>query len=278
MKKILISALALFAISACSNNYKSMEAMATEDRANVATVEEELLQEPLEDNNNYGEASKTTSDKLIKTGDISIEAETIKIDSVRTIINQLIKKHNGFKSQESKSYNNVYEISISVPSQKFESLVDALDSVGGKIVSKSIKVEDKTGTYTDIESRVKSKEAAMEQYRLLMKKATKMSDIIELQTKMDELQEEIDSKKRSLMSIDRKASYSQLHIELLAKQVYTKYEKPGFGSEILEAISGGLTVIKTMILAILYIWPIILIGVFGYIGYNKYKRKKGNTN
>lgn len=270
MKKILIAVVAALSISSCSRASQNAEPAATAGQAQEY-VEEEII--AVSGTNSVPVPSADTR-KLIAKGNVEIKVKPENVDSIYDNINALIKKHNGYKSSE-KQNEFRYSVSASIPSASFEDFTDALNKVGGKMSDKSINVQDVTDAYTDLISEIKSKEAALEQYRVLLKRANKISEIIEIQTKIDYIQNDIDVMNGRRINIDRKVAYSVVDIDLIiVKKEMAKDDDddtPSFGSELVDSLSDGWAIIKFLIVFLLRLWPFFIIGVAGYFFYKKRK-------
>lgn len=270
MKKILIAVVAALSISSCSRASQNAEPAATAGQSQEY-VEEEMI---AVSGTNSVPAPPADTRKLIAKGNVEIKVKPENVDSIYDNINALIKKHNGYKSSE-KQNEFRYSVSASIPSASFEDFTDALNKVGGKMSDKSINVQDVTDAYTDLISEIKSKEAALEQYRVLLKRANKISEIIEIQTKIDYIQNDIDVMNGRRINIDRKVAYSVVDIDLIiVKKEMAKDDDddtPSFGSELVDSLSDGWAIIKFLIVFLLRLWPFFIIGGAGYFFYKKRK-------
>lgn len=217
-----------------------------------------------------------TDRKLVTSGNVTFDVTQATVDSVSKKLNKLIAKYNGYKTEDSQHSWN-YCSTAKIPAGNFYAFLDELNSIGGKMTHKTITVKDMTEHYSDIQSSIKSKEAALEQYRVLLKRANKISEIIEIQTKIDGIQEELDRHTQAKLNIDKMVAYSKLEIELRISDYSSadsdarKYE-PSFGSRLADALSGSIDLIEAIIIAIFYIWPILII--LGVIFYLIRKRRK----
>lgn len=270
MKKILIAVVAALSISSCSKANRNAEPVAS------AEIAQEYHSEEIVEASSANSTPVPSADtrKLIAKGNVEIKVKPENVDSIYDNINALIKKHNGYKSSE-KQNEFRYSVSASIPSASFEDFTDALNKVGGKMSDKSINVQDVTDAYTDLISEIKSKEAALEQYRVLLKRANKISEIIEIQTKIDYIQNDIDVMNGRRINIDRKVAYSVVDIDLIiVKKEMAKDDDddtPSFGSELVDSLSDGWAIIKFLIVFLLRLWPFFIIGGAGYFFYKKRK-------
>lgn len=92
--------------------------------------------------------------KVIKEGDISFETSDIK--ATRKLIAASLKKYEAYVSNDNVfDYKDKVEhrVTVRVPSENFELLLDEISSSAKKIDSKNINVLDVTEEFIDIEAR-----------------------------------------------------------------------------------------------------------------------------
>ena len=98
---------------------------------------------------------------------------------------------------------------------------------------------------------------------------------IEIQTKIDYIQNDIDVMNGRRINIDRKVAYSVVDIDLIiVKKEMAKDDDddtPSFGSELVDSLSDGWAIIKFLIVFLLRLWPFFIIGGAGYFFYKKRK-------
>lgn len=272
MKKISVIVLAMLSFVSCGNATRSqgmdeaavsVEEAEVEECSPVTQQSESPLPPP---------PSPAEQRKLIATGNVEFKVDKEIVDSVYNNINILIEKFNGYKSKDSK---NDYSLNISaaIPSASFNEFVDGLNNVGGKLIEKNVTIEDVTNSYKDMVSSIKSKEAALDQYRVLLKRAGKISEIIEIQSKIDAIQEELDRINGKKISVDRQIAYSEVNINLrISNKVVDNEDDSSFFSKLGDSIIDGWEIIKWCILLIFRLWPLVLIGTAVY--YFLRRRKK----
>lgn len=105
---------------------------------------------PIEEKTAPDNAQKI-SQKIIKTG--SMEIEVGNISKAQQIINGHLKKLDAYKQGE--SFNNsdnkeTLRMTIRVPNQNFDNLLQSFSSELGNVVSKNVGIDDVTEEYTDV--------------------------------------------------------------------------------------------------------------------------------
>ena len=272
MKKTITPLFLAIWLAACSSG-KQTEAFATDDESPAAEQSMSITgTEPAGTamrSTGHDPAVQTGSRKIVRNGSMRIEAENEK-EAENTCLNidKLITQCGGLKTHERKSQNGYCNIRASIPATRFDSFVDKAANAGSKVTERNITAQDMTERYTDVDARLKNKETALEQYRQLMKKAAKMSDIIALQSKMDELQEEIEAQRRTLMGIDQRVANSEIEIDICWS---SSNGTSSLGSEIAEAASDSMEMLKWIFLATIRLLPLLLMAA---VGYAVWKRRK----
>jgi len=126
-----------------------------------------------------------------------------------------------------------------------------------------------------LEARLKAKKELEGRYLELLKKANKISEILEIEKELVLIREEIESKQGQLNYLQNRVSMSTLEITFY-KQTTETGVTVSYGSKMWNSIKGGVSWMPGFFLGLLYIWPLLLIAalVFYYIR----KRKKNLKN
>lgn len=83
-------------------------------------------------------------------------------------------------------------VTLRVPQDAYQELLDGLSS-GGRLLRRSVTAKDVTDQVVDVESRVKSQRAGLARLRELMSRATKLGDVVALESELNERQAELES-------------------------------------------------------------------------------------
>lgn len=212
--------------------------------------------------------------KLIKNGEIKFKTANIK--KSKELISKTVQKLDGYISKENSSNYNGTQYStmiIRVYSDKFEKLVHDVASKADNIEYKHIDINDVTEEYTDIEARIKAKKALEERYKELLKKAGKVSEMLEIEQQIGYLREEIESKEGRLNLLKDRISLSTLKVIFYHKDKVAPIVVEDEPNAIVRALSNGWNLIVSLTMAILTLWPLLILGFIGYRIYKKKTRK-----
>ncbi len=219
-----------------------------------------------------------TEQKIIKKA--TLEFQTSDLDKTATQIYNAVKK---YKAQiemdsEGKGYNNLYRnITIRVPNQDFENIVNDISKGVSYFDRKEISSEDVTEKYIDIEARLKAKKELESRYLELLKKAVKVSEMLEIERELSNIREEIESKQGQLNYMQSRISMSTLNIYFY-KETVDSVVTTSYSSKMWNAIKSGANGISSFFLSLLYIWPFILLSLLALYYLRRKLKKRRNKN
>lgn len=214
--------------------------------------------------------------KIIKNGNLRFQ--TSDLDKTTAQIFEAVSKHKAQiqEDREGKNYNSLYRnITIRVPSKDFESLVTDVSQGVAYFDTKEISSQDVTEQFIDIEARLKAKKELENRYLELLKKAQKVSEILEIERELSKIREEIEAKQGQLNYLQNRVSMSTLAIHFY-KQTTNTGVTASYGSKMWNAIKGGFQGISAFFLGLLYIWPFIILSIVAFYAIRKKIRKRKN--
>ncbi|CAM1339966.1 conserved hypothetical protein [Tenacibaculum aestuarii] len=272
MKKILNLFVAVVLLTACNDGSKNLESYGSNSALrDVATIEEVGESVELKGNNE----APVVERKLIKTGDISFE--TSDLSATRNHIEQVLKKYNGYISTDNEyksSQSITTNLTVRIPSKNFDVFLSEISSKVTRFDNKNISVKDVTEQFLDVEARLKVKKKLEQRYSEILKKASSVKEIIEVERELNKVRSEIESMEGRLKYLQNQVSYSTLTIRFYKTEISKAYSK-SFGKRLTEAFSSGIDNIKWFFIGLVNIWPFILLITLLVIFIKKrIKRKK----
>lgn len=127
---------------------------------------------------------------------------------------------------------------LRVPQESYDEVLDELAGTG-KLLARSSDAKDVTDQVVDVDSRVSSQRASVARVRELMDRATKLSDVVELEGQLSSRQADLESLLSQQASLKNRTSMATISLNLSQKQAVAAKEKadeePGF----LDALGGG---------------------------------------
>jgi len=278
--KFFILLLSLFIVSCGNKNEKAYALSADEElvEAEVYVESDELppppppsLKQHASTSNVGGLNVDVIKDRKIKRR-AEIEIDELKdVDASKERVGHLLSSLNGFVvSEKFRSNRNFdeYDMELRVPADSLDKFVASLNGLEGKISKRNFYSEDLTAKYLDSKSRKETKQAMLENYRRLLSTAKDVEDLLEIQKRIDEIQEDAEAMSKVIMKIDYDVEFSSVDLTLSSYRSSDYGEKEEtFLSKVADAFKGGLDVIVGLI----KIWPLYIIA--GVIVYFVRKRK-----
>ena len=274
---IFLASLCLF--SACGAKVENAEPMAdTVTDEQLVTAENKLTQNQLaatpQPQRDLYSDGKT---KLIKTVNYRFEVENVKRATEN--IEVAIKKYPAYISASNLHLENPIlenKLTIRVQSEFFYDLLKDIDKEARFVNFRDVNTTDASKEFVDLESRLKTKREVEERYMdILRKKAGSIEELLEAERQIGALHEEIEATISRMNYLKEQISYSTINLEFyqtISQEVaaaYTITWKDKFG----DAMKTGWEGLITIIVALVYIWP-ILVAAGLIVIYLKFFRRK----
>ncbi|MCL4417185.1 MAG: DUF4349 domain-containing protein [Actinobacteria bacterium] len=209
--------------------------------------------------------SKTVaaSGKIIKTANIQLEVNKGEFEKKFFEIATLAEANNGFVSN-SQSYSDSEGkltsgmITIRVEQKNFDAVINKIKQLG-TVKSVQLGGTDVTQEYVDLESRLKNLQAQEQVLLELMKKSVKVTDSIEVQRELSNVQGEIEVIKGRMNYLDNMVSFSTIDISLAEPQAITESTEGGFLGAVKRGARGALTVVRGMTTVLIVMSPVLIL-------------------
>nr|WP_299383554.1 DUF4349 domain-containing protein [Allomuricauda sp.] len=272
LMKFSIGVLTLVYLGSCNDNSYKENAMA---QPVDLTEEFEVVQTEFKSN--------TPKDlKIIKSAKVRYKVKKVQLATEQ--IKQITAQHEGYIS-DMRFDNNLYNLenrfTIKVPNCSFDNLLDSISKVAEFIEYENITTKDVTEEFIDIEARLKTKLEVKERYETILKENAKtVKDILATEEKLRVLQEEIESAQGRIKYLSNKIAYSTIQVDLYEtvnyKEEPSSYEK-SFWSRGKDGLVFGWNFVENVVLAIIHIWPLLIIGaIIFFLVRNRRIQKRKN--
>ncbi|MCZ8196577.1 MAG: DUF4349 domain-containing protein [Flavobacterium sp.] len=213
--------------------------------------------------------------KIIKSGDLRFE--TSNIEATHKTIQELVKKHKATVQNDSEGkddYTIYRNLTLRIPNENFDAFITDVSTGVDYFDRKSVSIDDVTEEYIDVASRIKTKKALEERYLQLLKKANKVSEMLEIERELATIREEIEAKEGRLKYIQNKVSMSTINLEFYKTLEHKAGATVSFGTKFVNAIKSGFNGISSFFIWLIEVWPFIVILVaIIYFVKRRFKRK-----
>jgi len=237
------------------------------DDENLSSDSKTLKINKLSEVNNAPTSTAQYAPKIRKSAIIVFDCQNwnnskLKVDSI-------LDKYKGFYARETidkDSYSDYYELIINLPSENFDKFIRETENVVKSLKSKTITKEDVSSTYIDLETKLNTKKKSILAYQDLLKKAKSMKEIINIQEKIDELENEIDNTGKQFDYLSHSIDYGYVNLKLYQ---HANNEIPGikkftFLDQLVDSLKTGLDAVIALFFWLLSIWPLIILIIVFY--------------
>jgi hypothetical protein len=180
--------------------------------------------EPLSEH--LGAAEQTR--KLVKRADLRIQ--TPDPEAAEIPLSAAMSKYGAYSS-----HTEIYEqhrlYTIRAPESSFQPLLEELKTLG-KTLSRSESVEDVTIKYYDLAGRLKTKQELRTTFQKYLGTAKTIEEIMAIETRLGELQNEIDWMGTDLRSLANLAEYATITLTVQAPFSAVPSGKPDLGEQV----------------------------------------------
>lgn len=267
--------LSLFLLSlmlACSNTTENS------NDTMLYSETEEMVSDYVPSAKSFNPAVNTVSQlqeqKIIKTG--SLRFPTNDLNKTHQKLKTLISTHQGILQNDSsgKNYNeNFRNLTIRIPSQHFEALIDSISKGVSYFDQLDITQKDVSEEYVDIEARLKAKRELEKRYLELLKQANTVKEMLEIERELSVIREEIEARQGRLNYLENQVSYSTIQVYFYKTTTDTGVTT-SYGQKMWNALKSGWNGISSFFLGLLHIWPFFVILLLAVFGLRKYLKKK----
>ena len=254
-----------FIIAACSNNPNENADYASADFEELIEIPETRQEAPPSEKQFL---SPEISQKLIRSGGINFQSESIEKDY--QIIQNMLGSFDAYLENESQSNDNYrknYSLSIRVPSEKYDSLLNAITKIAYRVQSKYSNVDDVTERYYDLQSRIQNKKELEKRYREILSKANQVKDILEIERNLNEVRTDIETMEGQFNYLSKQIKFSLLQVQFFEELPYelNTPKKKGFWVRIFNALDNGWQIFLSVLVGLVTIWPFFLAGAIIFI-------------
>jgi len=215
--------------------------------------------------------------KIVKTGTLKFEVKDLKRSS--ETVHNTIKRLGGYIASEDQSLSDERSessITIKVPVQQFEDMMNDLSAADVKLVERKISTNDVTDEVVDTKSRLETKKEMRSKYLEFLKQSKNMQEVLQAQNEVNNVQEQIESAAGRINYLSHQSMLST--INLIFYQPVAGYDpskgSPSFFSRLGDSLRSGSAWLGNLLINIVSVWPFFLIIILGYFSWKKFRSPK----
>ena len=209
----------------------------------TAETEPNSQQSSLVQAENTQNAPTVIERKIIRNADLELESDSP--EEAQRKIAQIAESKNGFIVESSQSASDVKALTrdtvtmtVRVPAEKFDEAIDEIRKTGTRVVGETIKGQDVTEEFIDIEARLKAQKALEAQFVEIMKQAKTVADALNVQSELATVRGEIEKIEGRKRFLENQASLSTLKIRLQTPAAIGA-SSSGFFYRLTDSLSSG---------------------------------------
>lgn len=226
-----------------------------------------------------------TERKIIRNADLQLEANSP--EETQQKISAIAESKGGFVIESTQSSSDVkattrdtVTMTIRVPAAKFNETLDELRKTANRVIVETVKGQDVTEEFIDIEAQLKTKKALEEQFLEIMKRSNSVEDALNVQRELANVRGEIEKIEGRKRFLENQASLSTIKIKLQSPTAFST-NSSGFFYELKESIGNGFDAalsfilgLVTVVIALLPFLLLIVLPIYLVLRYLWRKRRK----
>jgi hypothetical protein len=214
--------------------------------------------------------------KIIKNASLNLEVKDYA--AYNTSLREKIKQFGGYIAQEEQNqseYKIENTLMIKVPVDQFDDAINNISAYVKELKEKKITSQDVTTEFIDTRSRMETKRQVRQRYLDLLKQARNMEEILNVQSVVNGVQEEIESAAGRIEYLSHASSYSTITLTFyqVLNEKAVDNDKPSFATRVGNAFSSGWQWIGELSVALVSIWPLLLLFFTVFVFYKRTKRQ-----
>lgn len=192
-------------------------------------------------------------------------------------LDSLVRRSGGYASAAAETREDgewKQETTIRVRPGQFGSLLSTLSALG-TVEEKKLTTDDVTAEHADVAARLRTKRAVEQRYLALLGQAKKVSDMLEIEEKVGEVREEIESTESRLKTLNDEVAYSTITLTCYQLLPVATPDAPvvSLGSRLVGALYGGWELLTSLLIGTVSIWPLLGLGIVGVWALRRWRRR-----
>lgn len=179
-------------------------------------------------------AAPTTSQAqdraIVKTAYVSMRVEDVGASAAR--VRELVRARNGLIANEDSqatSESPYASLTVQVPAADLDAFLDDVAGLG-TVDSVSVSASDVTAQVVDLDARIGALQASIERMTQLLAEATRIEDLLAIETQLSQRQAELDSLTAQRTWLGEQVALSTVTVSITPQTAIASVDAPGFVS------------------------------------------------
>lgn len=218
----------------------------------------------------------SSPNRIVKTATLSLEVKRGKLDASYGKVLAAVQAAGGFVAATEQSHGRA-QLTLRIPAAAFETTLGRLRGLG-KVTDESLRGEDVTAQFTDIEARLRNLRAQEAVLLDLMRQARNIPDSITVQQQLSQIQQQVEELEGQRRLLDDQSSFGTLTVSLAvpgAAPAPRPAERSTLGESWVRATGVALDVLGGTLVVLGALLPLaVVIGGFGLIAWAVLRRRR----
>jgi hypothetical protein len=221
------------------------------------------------------------SPKIVRTGELRVDVGKNGFGVAFDRVASIAAAHGGFVAGSSTSSvgdARSGELTVRVPSDRFDAARRDLAALG-KVEYQALRGEDVSGQLVDFDARLKSLASQEEALRGLLGRATTVGEVLQVQTSLFDVRQQIEQLTAQKQNLEQAASLSTLQVSIFEPGAGFEPrpvddDDEGLANAFRRAVDGAVAVIGGMILVVGWSVPIVVLGLVIWAVSRLFRRRR----
>lgn len=181
--------------------------------------------------------------KIIRDADLGLESEAPEESQKK--IAAIVEGKGGFVVETQQSTSNIrasgrdtVTMTLRVPADKFSESIDEIRGTVNRVLVETVKGQDVTEEFIDIQARLKAKRALEARFLEIMKRATSVEDALKVESQLSDVRTQIEQIEGRMRFLENRVSLSTIKARIQTPAAISESGR-GFLYKLTEAASSG---------------------------------------